>query len=109
MAPNVNLQRRTRCQALEKFRKELLKQGSNNTNTRKRNKRNSRGGNERNSKIRNVWPYLQRRDENDIKKIRNKRKMASEAAALNLQLHRGASTSRGSFTMSAGLGLPLPI
>ncbi|GBN44705.1 hypothetical protein AVEN_173912-1 [Araneus ventricosus] len=35
--------------------------------------------------------------------------MASDAAADNLQLHGGASTSTGSFIMSSGLGLYLLI
>ncbi|GBN67403.1 hypothetical protein AVEN_140530-1 [Araneus ventricosus] len=34
--------------------------------------------------------------------------MAAETAAANLHLNEGVSTSTGSFTMSSGLGLPLP-
>ncbi|GBN89042.1 hypothetical protein AVEN_126236-1 [Araneus ventricosus] len=104
MAPNLNFQRRKRQRDakrdIEKFRKDLLKKGKQQKKQQERDRKKQQN-NERSAIL--TKKRCKRCYENKKQKT-----ITAEAAAANLLSNEGASISTGSFTMSSGLGLPLP-
>ncbi|GBN88528.1 hypothetical protein AVEN_215668-1 [Araneus ventricosus] len=98
MAPNVNLQRRKPQRDIEKLRKELVKQEEQQKKQQEKEQKNQQNK-ERLALL--AKERCKRYYEN-----KKQKKMAAEAA--NLQLNGGASISTSSFKMSSGLSLPLP-
>ncbi|GBM57246.1 hypothetical protein AVEN_33486-1 [Araneus ventricosus] len=104
MAPNVNLQRRKRQRDAErdiaKLRKELLKQKQRQKKQQEKEQKKEKDMERKKQQNKERSALLVKERCRRYYENKKHMKMSTEAAATNLKLNGGASTSTGSFTMS---------
>ncbi|GBM80844.1 hypothetical protein AVEN_219587-1 [Araneus ventricosus] len=101
----LNLQRRKRQRDTEKLSKELLKQEKQQKKQQEKEQKKQQERERKKQQNKERSALLAKERCKQYYENKKQKKMAAEAAAANLQLNGGASTSTVSFTMSSGLGL----